>query len=141
MNEYFKKLLPHILAILLFIGLSVTFFYPVITEDKTLFQGDLENMVGWGKDLVDYHKQTGDYAFWSNSMFSGMPANYIYMPPSNNIFDHLRHLFNFYLPLSHIGMLFIYLLGFYIFMVSIGCKPLLSIVGALAYAFTTLQSG
>ena len=137
MNEYFKKLLPHILAILLFIGLSAIFFYPVITEDKTFFQSDLEGMVGWGKDLVDYHEQTGDYAFWSNSMFSGMPANYTFMPPSSNIFAYLRHLFNFYLPLSHIGMLFIFLLGFYIFLISIGCKPLLSIVGALAYAFTT----
>ena len=137
MNELLKKYLPHILAIILFAGLSATFFYPVITEDKTLFQSDLENMVGWGKDLKDYHEQTGDYAFWSNSMFSGMPANYTFMPSTFNIFEHLRHLFNFYLPLSHIGMLFIYLLGFYIFLISIGCKPLLSIVGALAYAFTT----
>ena len=137
MNEKFKQLLPHVLAIVLFIGLSLTYFYPIITENKELFQGDLENMVGWGKDLKDYHEQTGDYAFWSNSMFSGMPANYTFMPPYFNIFNYLGQLFSFNLPLLHIGVLFIYLLGFYIFLISIGCKPLLSIVGSLAYAFTT----
>ena len=137
MNENIKKLVPHILAIILFLALSTTFFYPVITEDKTLFQSDLENMTGWGKDLKDYHEQTGDYAFWSNSMFSGMPANYTFMPTTFNIFNYVGKLFSFNLPLLHIGVLFIYLLGFYIFLISIGCKPLLSIVGSLAYAFTT----
>ena len=137
MNDNIKQLVPHILAIILFLALSATFFYPVIIEDKTLFQSDLEQMTGWGKDLKDYHEQTGDYAFWSNSMFSGMPANYTFMPPTFNIFNYLGQLFSFNLPLLHIGVLFIYLLGFYIFLISIGCKPLLSIVGSLAYAFTT----
>ena len=137
MNNKIKQSLPHILAIILFLGLSATFFYPVITENKTLYQGDLENMVGWGRDIRDYHEQTGDYAFWSNSMFSGMPANYTFMPPTFNIYKYLGQLFSLNLPLLHIGVLFIYLLGFYIFLISIGCKPLLSIVGSLAYAFAT----
>ena len=137
MNDKLKKFIPHIAAIALFLVLSLIYFYPVVLEDKELFQGDLENMTGWGKDLKDYHEQTGDYAFWSNSMFSGMPANYVYMPPYTNIFDYICKVFILNLPIYHIGLIFIYLLGFYIFLMSLGCKPLLSIVGAIAYAFTT----
>ena len=132
-----KKILPHIMAIVLFLGLSLIYFYPIVTENKELFQGDLSNMIGWGKDLKDYHEQTGDYAFWSNSMFSGMPANFVYSAPYTNIFDTISNMITLYLPLLHIGILFIFLLGFYIFMISLGCKPLLSIVGAIAYTFTT----
>jgi len=137
MKEKLLKFLPHIAAIILFIGLSMTYFYPVILENKELFQHDLGNMTGWGKDLKDYHEETGEYAFWSNSMFGGMPANYTYAPPIFNIFSHFGHVFIFNLSIYHIGLVFIYLLGFYIFLISLGCKPLLSVVGAIAYAFTS----
>lgn len=137
MKEILKKSLPHIAAIVLFLVLSIIYFYPAAFEDKALFQGDLSNMVGWGKDLIDYHRETGDYAFWSNSMFSGMPANYTYMPPIFNIFSYISTIFRLNLSIFHIGVLFIYMFGFYIFLTSIGCKPLLSIVGAIAYAFTS----
>ena len=137
MKDKLKKFFPHIAAIIFFLGLSLIYFSPVVFENKTLHQGDLENMTGWGKDLIDYHKETGDYAFWSNSMFSGMPANFTYMPPFTNIFDHISRVFIFNLPINHIGIVFIYLLGFYILLMSLGCKPLLSIVGAIAYAFTS----
>ena len=137
MKDKLKKFFPHIAAIIFFLGLSLIYFYPIVSENKTLHQGDLANMTGWGKDLRDYHEETGDYAFWSNSMFGGMPANFTYMPPFTNIFDHISKVFIFNLDIHHIGIIFIYLLGFYIFLMSLGCKPLLSIVGAIAYAFTT----
>ena len=137
MKDKLKKFFPHIAAIIFFLGLSLTYFSPVVFENKTLHQGDLENMAGWGKDLGDYHRETGDYAFWSNSMFSGMPANYTYMASYTNVFNYIANVFIFNLSIYHIGIVFIYLLGFYIFLMSLGCKPLLSIVGAIAYAFTT----
>jgi hypothetical protein len=137
MKEKIKKFIPHIAAIILFLGLSLIYFYPVVVENKELLQGDLSNMVGWGKDLRDYHDKTGDYAFWSNSMFSGMPANYTFSAPYYNVFGDLSRVFLLNLVANHYGVLFIYLLGFYIFLISIGCKPLLSIVGAIAYAFTS----
>ena len=137
MKEKLKRFIPHIAAVILFLGITFVFFFPVVSENKELPQADLENMIGWGKDLKDYHQQTGDYAFWSNSMFGGMPANYTFMPSQTNIFNPLSRLFRLDMSIFHIGVLFVYLLGFYIFLISIGCKPLLSIVGAIAYAFTT----
>ena len=137
MNKHLKKILPHLAAVVLFVGLSVIYFYPVVFEDKELYQHDIQNMVGWGKDLKDYHAKTGDLAFWSNSMFSGMPANYTYLPSPTTIFHHLSQLFTLNLPGGHICVLFIYLFGFYIFLISLGVNPLLSVVGSIAYAFAS----
>jgi hypothetical protein len=132
-----KKFIPHIVAIVLFVGLSLVYFYPIVTENKVLFQGDLNNMIGWGKDLKDYHTETGDYAFWSNSMFSGMPANYTFMPSMMNTFHNIYYALISLWPDGNIFVLFLYLAGAYVFMLSLGCKPWLSVIGAIAYAFTS----
>ena len=139
MNEKLKKAAPHLLAIVLFLGLSLIYFFPVVSENKDLFQGDLENMSGWGKDLKDYHAKTGDYAFWSNSMFSGMPANYTFAPPIVNTFHYVYVMLASVLPLNHILPLFLYLIGAYILMLSLGCKPWLSMIGAIMYAFASFH--
>ena len=137
MKENVKQYVPHVVAVLLFLGLTMTYFAPVVLENKDLVQGDILKGLAWGKDLRDYHQQTGDYAFWSNSMFSGMPANYTFMPPMYNIFGDIGQWFFFGLSGYHIGIVFIYLLGFYCLLISLGCKPWLSIVGSIAYAFAS----
>jgi len=136
MKKNWEKYMPHLLAIILFLGLSFTYMAPIILENKDIIQGDVINSSTWGKDLKDYHQQTGEYAFWSNSMFSGMPANYTYMPPMVNLFDYISKAIFTVLP-GNYTLILLYLLGFYIFLISIGCKPWLSIIGAFAYAFAT----
>ncbi len=137
MNEKLKKSVPHIIAIALFLGLTYAYFAPALFENKELYQGDLSNMVGWGKDLRDYHKETGNYAFWSNSMFSGMPANFTFGAPFFNIFRYVAKPLSYLINDGNARILFLYLIGAYIFMLSLGCRPWLSIVGAIAYAFTS----
>lgn len=138
MNRNLKNYLPHIIAILLFVGLAMAYMAPSIFEDKALLQGDVMSSAAWGKDLKDYHKETGDYAFWSNTMFGGMPANYTFMPPFFNIFSFIHQAIIVLLP-GNMAVIFLFLIGFYIFMLSIGCKPWLSAVGAIAYTFATFN--
>lgn len=132
----FKKILPHLVAILVFLVLSLTYFSPVVLDHKDLRQGDVVSSKGWGHDLKEYHDKTGKYAYWSNAMFSGMPCNYTYMPHSTNIFVGIGKV----LSLNNgrtFGLLFLYMLGFYIFLISLGVNPWLSIVGSIAYGFTS----
>ena len=136
MKNDVKKYVPHALALALFIGLTLAYMAPIVFENKNLYQGDVLSGSAWGKDLRDYHLQTGEYAFWSNSMFSGMPHNYTYMPPMPNIFHYIHVAIQTVFP-GNISLIFLYLIGFYIFMLSIGCKPWLSIIGAIAYAFAS----
>ena len=136
MKTYLKKYVPHAIAVLLFLGLSIAYMAPIVLENKNLYQGDVVSSSAWGKDLKDYYLQTGEYAFWSNSMFSGMPANYTFMPSMPNIFHYIHKAIHTVFP-GNIFLIFLYLIGFYIFLISIGCKPWLSIIGAIAYAFAS----
>ena len=136
MKETLRKGMPYIWAIVLFVALSVAYFAPAVFNDKGLVQGDSKSYLGMGRDLREYHEKTGDYAFWSNAMFGGMPANYTYMPPVKNIFISISDLF-YSLPRGTAGVLFLYLIGFYIFLLSLGCKNWLSVIGAIAYAFAS----
>jgi hypothetical protein len=133
----FKKLWPHLVAILVFVCVTVFYFAPIVFDNKDLLQGDVTSSLGWGNDLRQYHEQTGDYAMWSNAQFSGMPANYAYMPPSNNLFGHFGRILMLNLPSLHVGVVFLYLIGFYIFLLAIGFNPWLAIVGAIAYALAS----
>ena len=133
-NQFIKKWGGYVVAVVLFVALSVAFFYPIVVEDKTLVQYDIKSGIGWGKDARDYHERTGDYVHWSNMMFSGMPANYTYMPQSPNIFKSIGRV----LVLDNMGnwgLLFLYMLGFYVLLISLGCSNWLSVIGAVAYAF------
>lgn len=132
-----KKWLPHLLAILVFFSLTITYFAPVIIENKDMTQGDLISGAGWGNDAKEHHQKTGEYSFWSNAMFGGMPANYSYMPRTNNIFDRFANLVMFNLPPIHVGIVFLYMLGFYIFLLALGANPWLSIIGAIAYGLSS----
>ena len=72
-----KKLLdksgPYILAVVLFLLISVIYFSPVL-EGKKLQSSDGTQFQGMAKEIVDYRQATGKEALWSNNMFSGMPA-------------------------------------------------------------------
>lgn len=133
----FKSWFPHIIAILIFLLLTIIYFSPYFFDGKDLAPHDVLNFNGMGKDLRDYHEETGEYAFWSNAMFGGMPSNQTYQPSGINIFKYLSISARFGIYSLHAGILFFYLIGFYIFLISIGCKPWLSIVGAIGYAFVS----
>ena len=136
-NFDWKKGLPHLLAIVLFFGLTITYFSPIMFENKDITQADLVSGAGWGNDAKQYHQETGEYTFWSNAMFSGMPANYSYMPRTNNLFDRFSRVVMLDLPHNHVGVVFLYLLGFYVFLLAMGCSPWLSIIGAIAYGLSS----
>lgn len=130
-----KKWLPHAAAILLFFTLTALYFGPVF-QGKDLMQADAINSQGWGKDLRDYHEKTGDYAYWSNAMFSGMPSNYTFSPQPVNVFkafEKVLTLSMFGASRRHIGSIFLTFVCFYIFLISIGCRSWLSVAGAIAY--------
>ena len=138
MKSKFKKYMPHAIAVVLFIGLSIAFMAPIVFENKNLYQSDVISSGSWGKDLKDYHRQTGDYAFWSNSMFSGMPANYTFAPPTYNIFEYFHKMIHSVFN-GNVFLIFICLIGFYVFLISLRCNPWLSIIGSIAYTFATFN--
>lgn len=136
-KQIWQQSWPHIVAIAAFVLICVIYFAPEFFNNKQLPQGDVQSGVGMGHDAALYHEKTGEYADWSNAMFGGMPHNYAYTQPSKSIFRPIENIVRIGLPNHTAAPLFLYLLGFYIFMLCVGCSPWMSIVGAIAFALAS----
>ncbi len=135
-NINFKKIVPHIVAVLLFLSITAVYFSPLL-EGKVMRQMDYTHTKGQAKELTDYYQKTGTHALWTNSMFSGMPAYQIQGGTSYNIFYYISRFFRFGLPFSDFAVVFTYLLGFYLLLISFRVNPWVSIAGAVAFGFSS----
>ena len=127
--------MPHCVAVLIFLTLTLVYFSPVL-EGKDIKQDDAIGSMGWGKDARDYHEESGEYSYWSNAMFSGMPCNYTFSPQPNNVFKPIGEVITlnvFGASYRHIGCIFLTFIGCYILLLALGCRPWLGIAGSIAY--------
>jgi hypothetical protein len=51
-----KSLTPHIIAVLVFISITIAYFSPLI-EGKVIRQPDVVNFKGMSKEIADYREQ------------------------------------------------------------------------------------
>lgn len=130
-----KIIKRNIIAILIFFGLSIVYFSPIL-EGKKIYQSDKVNFIGMSKEIKDHRSDYDEEPLWTNSMFGGMPAYQISVVYSANLVKHIDKIFQGFLP-RPAGLVFLYLLGFYILLMSLKIDYRLAIVGAIAFAFSS----
>lgn len=130
----FKKIYPHLLVVLGFIIVALLYFSPVLS-DKVIYQSDIVQYTGMAKEQIDYREITKEEPYWTNSAFGGMPTYQLGAKFPHNYVKTLDSAIRF-LP-RPADYLFIYFLGFYVLLASLGMKPLRSFIGALAFGFST----
>lgn len=135
MKINFKALLPHLLALAVFLAISMAYFYPAL-QGYTLKMGDIESHRGMSKELNDFRNETGEEALWTNSMFGGMPATQISVRHYSSILKYTFNVLTLGMPYP-INILLMYMIGFYILLVCLRVNPWLAIVGSIAFAFST----
>ena len=128
-----KKYLPHLAAVAAFVIVSIVYFSPALRGDR-IFQSDMSHFEGMSKELKDYNEQSGKRAGWTNSMFSGMPSYQIMGPETQNVFDTVKKPLTLWGLDFNAGILFLMMLGFYVFMSVMGAGPLVSFFASVAYA-------
>ena len=133
--EKLKKLRPHLIVLLLFMSISFVYFSPLL-EGKMLDMHDIKQWQGMSKEVVDFHEKTGENALWTNSMFSGMPAYQIATWSDANLIQYVVKVITLGMP-RPASLLFLYLLGFYILLLSLKVDFRLAAVGAIAFAFSS----
>ena len=133
----FKKCLPDVLAVMLFVVLSFAYFFPADTEGRILYRHDSAAGVGFGRDAAEYNKQTGDICRWTNSAFCGMPT-YQSAPSykSMNTLHTVADAYHLWLP-DYVWYLFAYMLGFYILLRAFDFRQTLAALGSVIWAFST----
>lgn len=134
MKPIVKNILTHAGIVIIFFLISILFFDKLITTNKILNQGDNRNWLGMVKEQKDFLKETGTYTHWNSAMFSGMPTYQITNKPQDSIF-RAKDFFDLqWLGWDdNIGIVFFYLIGFYICLVALGVNPWLSLIGAVAF--------
>ena len=134
MKPILKKTLTHCGIIFFFFLVAAVYMAPAF-DGKIIQQGDTMKYRAMAKEQQDFHDKTGEYTTWTSSMFSGMPSYQITNPPSKSVFNKIEDVLNLnYLGYKgNIGIIFLYLLGFYVALIAIGVSPWLSLLGALAF--------
>ena len=56
-----KKLLPHVLAVIIFLILAYSYFSPLL-EGKEISQSDITHYKGMSKEVRDFREKTGEEA-------------------------------------------------------------------------------
>lgn len=132
-----KLYLPHVKAVVIFLLISVLYFSPEVFQNKTVLGHDSRTGAAMSKDVSEYHKNQGELSRWTERMFGGMPT-YQIAPgyESGSVVHKVKQVYSLFMtgPVSYI---FIMMLGFYILLCVLGARPDLSILGAIAYAFSS----
>ena len=130
-----KEIIPHVIAILLFLTITGVYFAPLFQGDK-IYQGDIVNYIGASKELHDFREDTGKEALWTNRMFGGMPAYQISHHTPSNLTRFADKIVRFNFP-KEASFVLIAFIGFYILLLSMGLAPPIAIAGALGFGLTS----
>lgn len=129
-----NRFLPHALAVLGFVVISLVYFLPVL-QKKAILQSDIQQYTGMAKEQNDFRAQENAEPYWTNSAFAGMPTYQLGANYPHNYVKKLDTTLRF-LP-RPADYLFLYFLGFYCLLLVMKTDPLKAFFGALAFGFST----
>lgn len=92
-----KAIIPHIIALGVFLVFAGVYFSPV-WEGNQLIQSDVKQYQGAAKEITDYRTLNGEEALWTNGMFSGMPAYQISVKHTSNYMAKIGEFMRLGLP-------------------------------------------
>lgn len=135
----FNKILPHLVAVALFLVISVVYCLPVF-QGMVVSQHDMLGTRGMTQQSIEFFEKYGKYPLWTNSMFSGMPTFQILFGAKYNIgIGWMHSLFTLFLP-SPASLFFLSCICFYILTQVLKAKPVVGILGSLAYAYASYDA-
>lgn len=134
MNFDFKKLLPHLVVLIVFIVAALAYFNPILSGKK-LYQSDIVQYKGNARQLIDHREQTGEELYWTDAVFGGMPTYQLGARYDYDFIDSLDRAVRF-LP-RPADYLFLYFASFYVLMLVMRVDWKIGLLGALAFGFST----
>ena len=137
LNINWKSIIPDIIIFVIFLIASVIYFYPAL-QGKVVPGVDRINAYSGRMESWSYFDQTGENAYWTNSMFGGMPT---YQIGGYEYIDRkmLRPVYDICL-LGGDNVFFLmlfYLVVFYCLLRSFNIDKWLSMAGAFATALSS----
>jgi hypothetical protein len=134
----FKKLLPHLIAIVALYAVAAIFYWPAISEGDRLALGDTANFIGMSHETLSYADIDVERPAWTNSMFGGMPTVQI---TGTGIMTLPKYIWAFFrlLMSTEIMTLFLAMFSAYILAVCLKAKPLLAFIVGATFGLSSLN--
>jgi hypothetical protein len=134
-----QQLKPHVIAIGIFLIISILFCLPAF-QGMILNQHDTLGWRGMIEQSTQFKEKYGHYPLWSNSAYSGIPAFQIGIDAKYNVtLAWLHHVFTLWLP-APASFFFLACIGFYILTVVLRLRSMAGIFGSLGYAFASYNA-
>jgi len=130
-----QRLLPHVIAIVIFLIVALFFCRPALETDTVMKQSDIAGWQGMSHQSQQYKETHGHYPLWATNMFSGMPAFQIAQDGPWTILSVLNKIFQFGLP-KPINFFFLACMGFYFLCMCLRIRPWVGIIGAIGFAYS-----
>ncbi|HEY5823419.1 MAG TPA: hypothetical protein VIT44_03590, partial [Cyclobacteriaceae bacterium] len=127
---------PHIVAIAVFLIVTIFFFSPVFFDNKSLDQQDIQQHLAASKSLRDFREATGTEGLWTPSMFSGMPAYMVNLQWSDEVLVTLKKIMTFFVP-SQVRNILAAFICYYVMLLVFRIRPYLAIAGALCFGLSS----
>lgn len=134
MKPQFKNILTHVAAVVIMLIIACIYFSPAL-NGNVIKQHDIQSADAMKHQQLMVADSTGTIPNWNPAMFGGMPGYQTAVEPQHSVFTPLKSIL-IMRPFGverNIGVLWLYLLGFYVAMIAFGCNPLLSLLGAVAF--------
>ena len=134
MNSFFKNIIPHFICIALLALLSVTYFYPVLSN-KGIEQSDISQFKGMSKQIIEHRESFDEEPYWLDNAFLGMPS---YQVSAIYPYDILRTIDQSirFLP-RPADYLFLYMFSFYLLIIYLKIGYRYALFGSIAFGFST----
>ncbi len=129
-----KRLLPHGIAIVVFVAVSALFCKPAL-EGNVLNQHDIIGWKGMAQNAFEYKAKHGHFPLWNPSLFSGMP-NYQVAMEGKTVLPDLTKPLSLWMP-KPINFFLLACICFYILCLALKLNPAIGIFSSLAFAFST----
>ncbi len=133
-NVDLKKLIPHAVAVAIFLLVAVIFCKPALESNVVLKQSDVSNWQGMSQQSMEHKAATGHFPLWNVSMFSGMPAYQIAMEGYWTPMGLIDKTFQLWLP-KPMNFFFLACICFYFLCICLRIRPYAAVLGALAFAY------
>ena len=129
-----RSWLPYVGAVLLFLALSLFYFAPQM-EGKALSMGDITQYEGMAHDIKQMQAE-GEDPQWTGNAFGGMPAYMINIEYPSMLIKNWSSALAGLMGRPAV-LIFLALVGFWGMLLLWGVNPLVAIVPAIAYGFST----
>lgn len=136
--NFSQHILPHLVAVVAFLLVTVFFFSPMFFEKKVMVQHDIAQSIAGSKVLMDHRTQTGEEGLWASGMFSGMPAYTVSIQWSNSAVRFIKEALTLYLP-HPVSNIFLAFICYYIMLLAFRVRPYLAIAGAFAFGLSSFM--